>query len=152
MSFDDGVDSDKRKLININKKPVKQCPQLKIIRIDMSIYFGSISHIQNRIAHIVENEKIHHILIVSTGINFIDLTGSEALMAEHSSLKKLGGGLYFVGLKSSVYEFAAKSCFIKKIGNNHFFDSKPEAISYIYGKLDKNICSKCNALIFKECQ
>ncbi|HBH35359.1 MAG TPA: sodium-independent anion transporter, partial [Gammaproteobacteria bacterium] len=35
------VDSDSGKLINIRKKPMKQCPQLKIIRIDMSIYFGS---------------------------------------------------------------------------------------------------------------
>lgn len=151
LSFDEGVDNDKRKLININKKPVKQCPQLKIIRIDMSIYFGSINHIQNRIAHIVENEKIHHILVVASGINFIDLAGAEALVAENTSLKKMGGGLYFVGLKSSVYEFTAKSCFIKNIGNNHFFDSKPEAIDYIYAQLDKNVCATCNAQIFKEC-
>jgi len=152
LSFDEDAESKNRKLININQKPVKQCPQLKIIRIDMSIYFGSINHIQNRIAHIVENERIYHILIVSSGINFIDLAGAEGLVAEQSSLKKVGGGLYFVGLKSSVYEFVAKSCFIKKIGRNHFFDSKPEAINFIYSQLDKNICSKCNALIFRECQ
>ena len=151
LSFDEDVDYDRRKLININKKPVKQCPQLKIIRIDMSIYFGSINHIQNRIANIVENERIVHILIVSSGINFIDLAGAEALVAENSSLKKLGGGLYFVDMKSSVYEFSAKSCFIKKIGNKHFFDSKPEAIASIYKRLNRKICSKCNALIFKEC-
>ena len=151
LSFDGEVGST-RKLININKKPVKQCPQLKIIRIDMSIYFGSINHIQNRIANIVENERIYHILIVASGINFIDLAGAEALMAEHAGLKKMGGGLYFVNMKSSVYEFSAKSGFIRQLGNNHFFDSKPEAIAYIYTQLDKNICSKCNALIFKECQ
>lgn len=152
LSFDGEVGDTNRKFVNINKKPVKQCPQLKIIRIDMSIYFGSINHIQNRIAHIVENEKIYHILIVSSGINFIDLAGAEGLMAEHSSLKKMGGGLYFVNMKSSVYEFSAKSGFIKKLGNNHFFDSKPEAIASIYKRLDKKVCSKCNALIFKECQ
>ncbi len=151
LSFDDDVDYDKRKLVNINKKPVKQCPQIKIIRIDMSIYFGSVNHIQNRIANIVENERIYHILIVASGINFIDLAGAEALVAENSSLKKLGGGLYFVDVKSSVYEFSAKSSFIKKVGSNHFFDSKPEAISSLYERLDKNICSKCNVLIFKEC-
>ena len=150
LSIDDS--DDKRKLINIEKKPVKQCPQLKIIRIDMSIYFGSINHIQKRISQIVENERIYHILIISSGINFIDLAGAEALVSENNRLKQYDGGLYFVGLKSSVYEFAAKSCFVKKIGNSHFFDSKGQAISSIYKRLDRSVCLKCNALIFRECQ
>jgi len=151
LSFDEDVDYDRRKLVNIQKKPVKQCPQLKIIRIDMSVYFGSINHIQNRIARIVENERIYHILIVSSAINFIDLAGANALAAENSNLKKLGGGLYFVDIKSSVYQFSKRSGFINKIGHHHFFNSKPEAIASIYERLDKKVCSKCNALIFKEC-
>ena len=150
LSIDDA--NDKRKFINIEKKPVKQCPQLKIIRIDMSIYFGSINHIQKRISQIIENERIYHILIISSGINFIDLAGAEALVSENNRLKQYAGGLYFVGLKSSVYEFAAKSCFVKKIGNHHFFDSKGQAISSIYKRLDRPVCQKCNALIFRECQ
>jgi SulP family sulfate permease len=141
-----------RKLINIEKKPLKSCPQLKIIRIDMSIYFGSITHIQNRIAKIVDNEQINHILIVASGINFIDLTGAEALVSENNRLKQSGGGLYFVGLKASVYEFAARSCFIKQIGSNHFFDNKGKAISEIYNKLSRETCVTCNALVFRECK
>jgi SulP family sulfate permease len=150
LSIDDS--DDKRKFTNIEKKPIKQCPQLKIIRIDMSIYFGSINHIQKRISQIVENERIYHILIISSGINFIDLAGAEALVSENNRLRQYDGGLYFVGLKSSVYEFAAKSCFVKKIGNHHFFDSKGQAISSIYKRLDRSVCLKCNALIFRECQ
>jgi len=150
LSLDDT--DKKRKLINIRKKPLKQCPQLKIIRIDMSIYFGSINHIQKRIARIVDNEKIYHILIVASGINFIDLAGAEALVTENNRLKKYNGGLYFVGLKSSVYEFAAKSCFIKNIGSDHFFDTKGHAIHGVYKRLDKSICTTCNALIFDECR
>ena len=146
------VDDPKRKLINIQKKPLKQCPQLKIIRIDMSIYFGSINFIQDRIARICENERIYHILIVASGVNFIDLAGAEALVMENNRLKQRGGGLYFVGLKSSVYEFAAKTCFVQRIGNDRFFDSKLDAIRYIYPRLDKEICKTCPSQIFKECQ
>ncbi|MCG6975293.1 MAG: SulP family inorganic anion transporter [Acidiferrobacterales bacterium] len=152
LSIDVDDPSGKRKLINIQKKPLKQCPQLKIIRIDMSIYFGSINFIQERIARICESERIYHIMIIATGVNFIDLAGAEALVQENNRLKQYGGGLYFVGLKSSVYEFAAKTCFVQRIGNANFFDSKTEAIRYIYPRLDKEICKTCQSLLFKECQ
>ncbi|NOZ11574.1 MAG: SulP family inorganic anion transporter [Gammaproteobacteria bacterium] len=152
LSFDGSPGVKNRKLINVNKKPLKQCPQLKIMRIDMSVYFGSINHVQKRIAQISENENINHILIEASGINFIDLAGAEALVAENNRLMMRGGGLYFVGLKGSVYEFAAKSCFIRKIGSDHFFDSKTLVIHSIYSRLDKSICSTCQALVFKECQ
>jgi SulP family sulfate permease len=141
-----------RKLINVEKKPLYQCPQVKVIRIDMSIYFGSINHIQKRLAQIADLEGIRHILIVASGINFIDLAGAEGLVAENNTLKKLGGGLYFVGMKSSVYEFAARSCFVQQIGNEHFFDSKTDAIRSIFKRLDKGICAKCHARIFQECR
>jgi len=151
LSLDVSPDGGSRKLINIDKKPIKQCPQLKIIRVDMSIYFGSVNHVQKRIAKISENERINHILIVASGINFIDLAGAEALVSEHNRLKNMNGGLYFVGLKSVVYEFAAKSCFIKHIGSEYFFDTKKEAIASIYKRLDKNVCETCTSRIFLEC-
>ncbi len=145
------VENNKRSLVNIQKKPVKQCPQLKIIRVDMSVYFGSLNHIQSRIHQISENERIYNILIIGTRINFIDLSGAEMLVQEHRRLKALGGGLYFCDLNAEVYEFAARTCFIKHVGNHHFFDSKREAISAIYHILDRDICQTCQQLAFREC-
>lgn len=152
LSIDTDDKTGKRSFINIRDKPVKQCPQLKVIRIDMSIYFGSINYIQERLHHIVENERIYHILIIATGVSFIDLASAEALVSDNNRLKKLGGGLYFVNLNAQVYEFAAKSCFIKKIGASHFFDSKKHAISSIFKRLDKEICKTCPSQIYTECQ
>jgi SulP family sulfate permease len=151
LSFDEDANSPQRKLISIDIKPIKQCPQLKVIRIEMSVYFGSINHIQKRLNQIADNERIYHILIESSGINFIDLAGAEALVSEHKRLKRMGGGLYFVGLKPSVYEFAARICFIKQIGAKNFFDSKGQAIKSVFKKLDHEICQKCSSQIFKEC-
>lgn len=152
LSIDNTYDEAKRKFTSVHKKPLKECPQLKIIRVDMSIYFGSINYIHKVISQISEKEGIHNILIVASGINFIDLAGAETLVNENRRLAQKNGGLFFVGMKSSVYEFAAKSCFIKKIGSDHFFDSKSKAIRSIYARLDKSICANCTAKIFNECQ
>lgn len=151
LAVDDPED-EKRRLININQKPLLQCPQFKIIRIDMSIYFGSLTHIQNRIHQIVDNENIKHILIVGSGINFIDISGAQMLVIEAKRLQKLGGGLYFTGLKSSVYEYVSKNCLIANIGNKYFFDKKSKAINKIYHSLNKNTCEECTARVFDECQ
>lgn len=152
LSVDSSPNLSHRKFVNIDEKPLKECPQVKVIRIDMSIYFGSINYIQQHIAKIVDQENINHILIEASGINFIDLAGAEALASENKRLLKLGGGLYFVGLKASVYEVAATSGVIKKIGNDHFYDSKSHAIHNIYKHLDKKICASCHVKLFTECK
>lgn len=152
LSLDNEVVGGRRKLINVNKKPLAECPQIKFIRIDMSVYFGSINHIRNFIQNIIEEEGIRHIVIDASGVNFIDLSGAEMLVSENNKLKKLNGGLYFTGLKASVYEFAAKACFIKKIGREHFFDKKRDAIAFVYKRLRHEVCNHCSARIFDECK
>ncbi|MCP5410034.1 MAG: SulP family inorganic anion transporter [Chromatiaceae bacterium] len=152
LSIDRDTGSEKRKLVNISNKPVNQCPQLKIIRIDMSVYFGSLDYIQNRIDQITEKERIVHILIVATGINLIDLSGEEMLLTSANRLKQLGGGLYFSELKERVYEAISRHGFVKKVGNQYFFDRKKEAIASIYRRLNQDLCDKCEVHIFNECE
>lgn len=144
-------DDPKGKLINVETKPVPQCPQLRILRIDMSIYFGSINHIENRLAEVSEKQGIKHILLELSGANFIDVAGAEMLVHEAHSLEAAGGGLYFVGMKSRAWQFMAQGGFIREIGASHFFDSKAQAISSIYKRLDKSICETCVTRIFREC-
>ncbi len=151
LSIDIDSSTGKRKFVDIQGKPIKRCPQLKIIRIDMSVYFGSINYVQKQIQHIAYHENIKHILIVSSGINFIDLSGSEILAAENEQLKLHGGGIYFVGLKSSVFQSALKTGFVEMIGEDHFFGSKTKAIQEIFKKLNRSKCAECKARVFDEC-
>jgi SulP family sulfate permease len=144
-------ESPKNAFTNIARKPLLQCPQLKIIRIDMSIYFGSINHIQKALNRIVDNERIKHILIVGSGINFIDIAGAEMLAQEASRLRAMGGGLYFCNSKKAVCEFLQKGHFIEEIGAENFFPDKKQAIAAIYDQLDADTCSRCTARVFYEC-
>ncbi|MCI5212583.1 MAG: sodium-independent anion transporter, partial [Candidatus Electrothrix sp. ATG2] len=149
----DNVDSGgPRKFVDTEQKPLPECSQLKVLRIDRSIYFDSINHVQNRIAEVSDKEGKNNILLIATGINLIDLAGAEALIAENNRLKKMGGGLYFVNMKAAVYEFAVRSGFIKSIGPNHFFDSKSSAVAEIHKRMNRGTCAACKKKIFRECR
>jgi len=142
----------KKILADVKTKPLRQCPQLRILRIDMSIYFGSLNHIQERIYKIAESGT-PHILIIGSGINFIDLSGVEMLEEEAAHLEEKGGGLYFAGIKPKVYQSISRSHIFNVIGNNHFFDSKTEALRILHRLIRKQgHCETCTARVFQECQ
>ena len=142
----------RRTLVDIESRLVNQCPQMRMLRVDGPVYFGCVNYIQNRIHAIIENENIYNILIISTGISFMDLSVAEMLIKESDTLKKMGGNLYFSGLRSDVYEFAIQSKFIEKIGPSHFFDSKKQAMHHIFEKMDASKCAGCESKIFIECR
>ncbi len=129
-----------------------ECPQFKIIRVDMSIYFGSANHIQNKLYYISEKLGIKHVLIVGSGVNFVDLTGAEMLEQESDRLKEEGGGLYFAELKPRVNTFIHRGHFDEHIGAAYFFEEKKDAIHKITTiALDHRICQKCHFRVFDEC-
>ncbi len=142
----------KRRFTDIRTKPLVECPQIKILRIDRAIYFGSVEYIQGKLDNITEQEGIVHILIDGSRMNYIDLAGAEMLVQENLRLRARGGGLYFTGLKSEVWEFLAEGKFIRAIGPNAFFDHKSNAVSSIFRKLNNKQCRECHLRIFRECR
>lgn len=130
-----------------------KCPQLEIVRIDMSIYFGSVNHIQGQIRNITDGAWVKHILILAKSINFIDMNGMEMLESEQHRLHKIWGWLYISSLKTRVKKELIKWGFIEEFWKENIFEETTEAIKYIYGNhINKEICSKCNNKIFDECR
>ncbi|WP_126456764.1 SulP family inorganic anion transporter [Sulfuriflexus mobilis] len=143
--------SPTRKFISVDTKPISECPQIKFIRIDRSIYFGSLNYIQCKLGLIADKEGIKNIVIDASKVNYIDAAGAEMLVMENERLRKKGGGLYFYGLESNVWEFLAQGKYIKSIGSNAFFDHKSKAVAFIYKTLDIDTCDICTKRIFREC-
>ncbi|MGB0749998.1 MAG: SulP family inorganic anion transporter [Magnetospiraceae bacterium] len=142
----------KKSLIDVESRPLNECPYLKILRIEMSIYFGSVIQIEKTLRQISERGGVPHILLVGTGINMIDLSGAEMLQHEAERLEAMGGGLYFVDIKPSVYETISRAHLIKEIGNNHFFDDKKTAIRTLQRLIRKQKrCEDCIYTVFEEC-
>ncbi|MCA8887699.1 MAG: SulP family inorganic anion transporter [Parvularculaceae bacterium] len=142
----------KRRLGDVRLTHLTECPQIKIIRIDMSIYFGSLDFIQKEIVRINEREGYKHILILGAGVNFIDMAGAEMLVRLAERLRALGGGLYFCSIKPSVCDYLIKSGFGAEFGSDNLFLKKSEAIDEIIKRINYAICEQCSARIFIECE
>lgn len=142
----------RHKMAEVADIGLKECPQLKIIRIDMSIYFGSLNKVQTELAMISEQQGIKHILIIGESINFIDLAGAEMLIQEAKRLKAIGGGLYIQGVKNKVFDFMDRIDFLADFGDGNVFSSKEAAIHSLTLRLNHSICSNCRLRIFRECR
>ena len=146
-----GIDKKGHFINLIRDSSIEECPQLKVIRIDGSIYFGAIDVLSDYFSSLYEKEEIFHVLIIAKGINFIDLAGAEWITNETLKWQNRGGGIYFSGLKIVSQQILTKGGFRNKIGVHNFFKDKYTAINTIFNKLEPKVCEACNFRVFKEC-
>jgi SulP family sulfate permease len=130
-----------------------ECPQLKIIRIDGSVFFGAVNHIRETLRGYMEKDSGQkHLLVVASGINFVDVAGAEYLAQEARSRRKIGGGLYFYRIKEGACEALTRGGYRDEIGQENMYMSKTDALHDItLHRLDPDICRQCKKRIFLEC-
>lgn len=130
-----------------------QCPQLRFISIQGSLFFGSASHVEEeleKLRTLYPEQK--HLGIICEGINFADLQGSHVLYQEAKQRRALGGNLYLINVKEGLWNaLEACGCFEQE-GSRNVFQSKSAAVHAIYQKLDKQRCANCTVRLFRECQ
>jgi SulP family sulfate permease len=128
------------------------CPQLKMLRVNGSLFFGAVDHVRRSLEQIDEHEpRQKHVLLMASGINFVDLAGAEMLAQEARRRRSIGGGLYFYRMKDTVRETLARGSYLEDIGKDSLFPVKSRPVAAIYRKLDAGICRSCKVRIFREC-
>jgi SulP family sulfate permease len=129
------------------------CPQLKMLRVNGSLFFGAVDHVQRHLEEIDERDpRQKHVLLVASGINFVDMAGAEMLAHEARRRKRMGGGLYFYRMKDAVHAFFERGGYLADIPEENLFPVKSRPVSAIYRRLDSEICRRCTVRIFRECQ
>ena len=142
-----GIDQNKRLINKIRDKDAKECSNIKIIRIDGSLYFGSIEKISTYFSKIYEENEIQHVIIAADGINFIDLAAAEWLTNEILNWQENRGGIYFAALKLVSQDVLQKGGFKSEMGREIFFKDKKSAIHEIHKRID----TPCKEKVFDEC-
>ena len=129
------------------------CPQLALLRVDGSLFFGAVEHVRDELHEARQTgPERRHILLIGSGINFIDVAGAELLVQEARITREAGGALYLCNLKPAVREILERGRFLDLIGRDCVFATKDEAIRAIYARLESSICRSCTAQIFGECE
>ncbi len=129
------------------------CPQLRIVRLNGSIYFGVVQHLQDALRQIDERQPGHrHLLLVASGINFIDLAGAQLLAQEALRRRRLGGGLYHFHLKQEAQDMLQRSGALAVIGEDAVFRLGDDVIGRLRQRLDADACASCTARIFGPCR
>jgi SulP family sulfate permease len=123
------------------------CPQLRILRIRGSIYFGAAPYVQDALRDIAQE----HVLIDAMGINFIDLAGARVLAEDAKRRRRLGGGLYLYRVNDEVKRILQKSGLLSDIGEANIFGATGNPIGSIYPQLNTSSCRKCEKRVFAEC-
>ncbi len=136
----------------IRAKGRPECPQLRIVRINGAIYFGAASYVQAALQQIDEdNPHQKSVLISAASLTYLDIAGAEVLAQEARRRRRLGGGLYFYRLKSSIVDLMRQGGYTRDIGEGAFFPVMTDVTRALYWTLDPDICRTCKTRIFKEC-
>jgi len=136
----------------ITDPTLPECPQLKIVRIDGSLYFGAVNHVRTNLHELLQAKpEQKRLLLIGSGINFIDMAGAEFLIQLAKEREEAGGQLYFYDMKEGICSHFKFLKYLLDLGTDNIFLSKKEAIFEIVQRLDKSICAQCTNRIFLEC-
>lgn len=129
-----------------------ECPQIKMMRLNGSIFFGAVSHLQQQIQELEQQAPLHkHLVIMSSGINFVDLAGNEFLAQTARHYANAGGSLSFYRMKEGVAETLRKGGFMQDIGEENLYPAKSRPAEALFPRLDKSICANCPQRLFRAC-
>ena len=153
MGFD--TESPDRKFVVLDERvpALKECPQLKLLRMEGEVYFGATQHVADKLHALRHEAKPQkHLLVMGKSMNFIDLAGAELWEQELTERRAMGGDLYFHRPRPEVIAMWQTTGFTRLLGPEHQFPDKRVAIATIFPNLDPQICSTCTARIFWECK
>jgi sulfate permease, SulP family len=133
-------------------KPLPECPQLKLLRMEGSVWFGAVPHVAEHLRALRRDHPgQRHLLVMVKSMNFIDLAGADLWDEELLRRRALHGDLYFHRPRPPVVQMWRATGFSARLGADHVFADKRSALAHIVARLDDEVCARCTVRLFDEC-
>lgn len=106
---------------NIERFEVTQSQTVLSLRVDESLYFPNARYLEERIAALIaENSQIKHLVLMCSGVNTIDASALNSLIAISERLKTAGVQLHFSEIKGPVMDKLKNTAFLQSFGGEVF--------------------------------
>lgn len=141
----------RRKMVAVSPQ-APGCPQLAMLRLRGSIYFGAVEHVREQFRTLDEADpRRKWVLLLAQGVNFVDLAGAGMLAEEAARRRALGGGLVIVGAQPTVLHMLQRSGAHAAVGPDQLIAHKGDALRAVYPQLNPAVCRTCTRRVFEEC-
>ncbi len=130
------------------------CPQVGIIKIEGSLFFGAATHVEDALlANFEANPGQTVLLLRMHGVDRCDMSGIDVLEGILRVYRGAGGDLYLTHVRPSVRDFMRLTGFEHILGSDRFL--KPDhAVEFLFNEvIDSAVCCyECEHRVFAECQ
>jgi SulP family sulfate permease len=130
------------------------CPQLGVIEIEGSLYFGAVNHVEEALrANQDANPDQMFLLLRMHMVDHCDVSGIHMLESVVKRYRDRGGDVYLEGIRPAVNHMIGLYGFGRMIGSENILDTD-NAISHLFHKvLHPGYCIyECEHRVFGECQ
>jgi SulP family sulfate permease len=130
------------------------CPQLGVIRIRGSLFFGAACHVEDALLKNFEANPGQNVLLLKmAGVDRCDLSGIDVLEGVLRVYRGAGGDLYLTHVLPEVREFMRQTRFEHILGSDRILDPD-HAIEFLFNEvIDSAVCCyECEHRVFAECQ
>jgi SulP family sulfate permease len=130
--------------VNALDNDLNSCEVVSIVKYSGSLYFANAGYFEDRILRLIaKNQKcLRYIIVDMAGINQIDASGEEALSGLLERCSANGVEILFARMEG-IERVLVRSGFVKRFGNDRFFDRRTDALRYAWKELgDDEAASK----------
>ncbi|HPF69971.1 MAG TPA: SulP family inorganic anion transporter [Candidatus Krumholzibacteria bacterium] len=130
------------------------CPQLGVMKIEGSLYFGAVNHIEEAIyANQEANPRQMFLLLKMHMVDHCDVSGIHMLEAVVRAYRRRGGDVFLDGVRPAVRHMMHLAGFDAVIGADNILDQEDTIGHLFHRKLHPGICIyECKERVFAECQ
>lgn len=114
---------------SVSRFDVKTKPGVLAVRLDENLYFANAKYLEDYLFYkVLETGQIKHLVIVFSGVNFIDVSALGTLEALVNQMKALEVNVYLAEVKGFLMDKIKETDFIKEVGGENIFMTTHEAM------------------------